>query len=317
MDQADFGKILRNWHIDPADAPRLDTSLAGSPDRVVFRKAITDREGRRWVLEEVAEKRYARKLAIAEALEALERGGLEFIHPYVRNSLDHFITNYAGHLFMLRPLVDGMPIDRGTWLAEPWRADAMATFLLNLRLASERTPIESPGPAFSPASFVEERMAALKRNAPDIASSLDPIYRQLKRTLPTAANRQDMAFCHGDFHPLNVVWGMQSMRSVIDWEFCGIKPEAYDAALLVGCIGFEDPDALIGPFSLRFIRQLRNNAPFAESTWRSFYDLVVAIRFAWLSEWIRTCDAEARDLEILYLNLLATQKRYVTEQWNL
>jgi len=35
-------------------------------------------------------------------------------------------------------------------------------------------------------------------------------------------------------------------EALIDWEFCGLRPEMYDAALVVGCLGMEDPRSLTG-----------------------------------------------------------------------
>ena len=61
------------------------------------------------------------------------------------------------------------------------------------------------------------------------------------------ADREDtfpVVFCHGDFHPLNVIWSDNGIKSVIDWEFLGYKPEVYDLANLIGCVGFEDPAGL-------------------------------------------------------------------------
>ncbi len=56
-----------------------------------------------------------------------------------------------------------------------------------------------------------------------------------------------ISFCHGDLHPLNVIWGEKSIRAVIDWEFSGIKPEIYDLANMLGCLGMEDPANLFRP----------------------------------------------------------------------
>ena len=47
-----------------------------------------------------------------------------------------------------------------------------------------------------------------------------------------------MAFAHGDYHPLNVIWTKAGIAAVIDWEFSGLKPEMYDAAILVGCLAW-------------------------------------------------------------------------------
>lgn len=53
-----------------------------------------------------------------------------------------------------------------------------------------------------------------------------------------------LSFCHGDLHPLNVIWYQDRIKAVIDWEFTGMNPDIYDAANLVGCAGIENPNGL-------------------------------------------------------------------------
>jgi homoserine kinase type II len=112
-------------------------------------------------------------------------------------------------------------------------------------------------------------------------------------------------FCHGDFHPLNIIWSEDSIKAVIDWEFMGIKPRIYDAANLVGCIGIEDPEGLTGEFACDFITALKE-AELVSGISREFFpEFVIAVRFAWLSEWLRHKDREMIELETVYMNLLA------------
>lgn len=113
-----------------------------------------------------------------------------------------------------------------------------------------------------------------------------------------------MGFCHGDFHPLNIIWGKSDIRAVIDWEFCGIKPEIYDLANLLGCLGMEDPRSLTGPFAGRLLHWLKQARCFKDASWRALPDLILAIRFAWLSEWLRKKDRPMIRLEADYLALL-------------
>jgi len=39
-----------------------------------------------------------------------------------------------------------------------------------------------------------------------------------------------VAFCHGDYHPMNIIWSADDIKCVIDWEFSEYKSEIYDAA---------------------------------------------------------------------------------------
>ncbi|VGO14840.1 hypothetical protein PDESU_03409 [Pontiella desulfatans] len=316
MELGHYTKILRNWRLEPADTQDA-VELPGSPERTVSRKAITDTEGRRWVLEEVAEESYSRKLAIAETMETLKTRGLDGIHPYERNTLGQLITCYAGRLCMLRPHVAGIPLNRKNWLEESWRAEAMAHHLIKMQLISEPSPLQNVGPLFSIADFVKRRTEVFRKHRNELAEALEPVFNNLEKNLFPKLGKAPTSFCHGDFHPLNIIWGEKSIQSVIDWEFCGLKPEAYDAALLVGCIGFDNPDALIGDFTGTLIKKTSAAAIFSPESWEWFIDLVIAIRYGWLAEWMRTNDESARDLEMLYMNLLTTQKGYIADKWGL
>ena len=86
---------------------------------------------------------------------------------------------------------------------------------------------------------------------------------------------------------------------------------------MVGAVGFKNPDALIESFTCRFVGRLRDEARLDSLAWEIFFDLVIAIRFNWLTEWIRTNNENARDMEMLYMNLLTAQKDYIRKKWGL
>jgi homoserine kinase type II len=148
-----------------------------------------------------------------------------------------------------------------------------------------------------------------------LADKLEHSFSSLEREFFPVHEQLPAAFCHGDYHPLNMVWGTDGIRSVIDWEFCGIKPELYDAALLVGCIGFEDPDNLIKEPVIRLVRRLRAAGYGADRSWDCFLQLTAAIRFGWMSEWIRRHDREARRMESVYIDILVDQAAYIQQKW--
>jgi len=124
-------------------------------------------------------------------------------------------------------------------------------------------------------------------------------------------------FCHGDYHPLNIIWSNQSIQSVIDWEFLGLKPEIYDCANLLGCLGIEEPTALIKGFSLTFIDEIKKSNLLSEIGLHYLFECIMALRFAWLAEWFRKKDVEMINLEITYMHLLMKNKGIIKEKWNL
>jgi homoserine kinase type II len=151
-----------------------------------------------------------------------------------------------------------------------------------------------PGGLFSIAEFASELMGKLNRHDPATARAVQPAFRDLEERFFPAHARLPVAFCHGDAHPLNVIWGDGEIRGVIDWEFSGIKPEIYDAALVVGCIGMEDPESLAGPLVKAFLDELRAAGCFDASGFAVLPEFVLALRFAWLSDWLRKKDPSSR-----------------------
>ncbi len=117
-----------------------------------------------------------------------------------------------------------------------------------------------------------------------------------------------IAFCHGDYHPLNIIWSEKDIKCVIDWEFSGYKSEVYDAALLAGCIGVEDPQALTGDLVKSFISEIKESKIISKGSWQHMVEFIVALRFAWLAEWLRQKDEEMIRLELDYMRLLMENK---------
>jgi homoserine kinase type II len=50
-------------------------------------------------------------------------------------------------------------------------------------------------------------------------------------------------------------------------------------------------------------------------SWKYLMDFIVALRFAWLSEWLRRNDTEMIRLELDYMRLLIENKRRLQKAW--
>lgn len=309
MDEAACEKILLNWRIVPVFGSETEASPENPDCRVV-----SDEHGEIWRLETIGKEAYSRRLEIAQTLELLGGHGLEVIHPYKRNSLGQFVTCYAGKKYMLRPYVAGVALDRKAWLRDVWRSGALVDFIINLRRVSGQL-LSLGGSRFFLENCIRSRMEILRKHRADIATSLNPVFQSLEQSFFSVLDALPAGFCHGGIGPGSVLWGDESIQSVIGWGLCGVRTEAYDAAMLVGCIGFDNPDALISDATIRIIKQLRDACIYQPETWNVFFDLLVATRYQKLSEWMHANDEGARDLEMLYINLLTTQKRYILDQW--
>jgi len=163
--------------------------------------------------------------------------------------------------------------------------------------------------------FIGDLTEKVRLREPALFVRLGPAVGTLREKLFPCLAALPKAFCHGDFHPLNMIWSGTGVEALIDWEFCGPRPEMYDAALLVGCLGMEDPRALEGGLVRELVSGLRARAGYAAESWRVFPELVLALRFAWLSDWLRRGDAEMVDLETVFIGLLCGGRAALERAW--
>ena len=296
---------------------RADLSLAGSPERTAWRSVVETSDGRLYVLEKIPPKNYGGKRRIAEILQQLSGRGLQQVVAYLPDDGGEFIHLINHGLWQLCPYVGGVVLDRPAYAMDGWRGDAVADFLIQFIVTGRQAPTALETPSFSIAAYTLDLFTTLSGRSPEIADHYRPFMAHLKERLFPIANGLPMGFCHGDVHPINIIWGDRSIRAVIDWEFCGIKPEIYDLANLLGCLGMEDPQSLGGPFVHRLVSRMRRSNIFSDESWNALPDLMLAIRFAWLSEWMRKDDQPMIRLEADYMALLMENRSDLADRWDL
>ncbi|HWQ60261.1 MAG TPA: aminoglycoside phosphotransferase family protein [Candidatus Fimivivens sp.] len=300
---------------------REDILLFGSPERTEYRVAFEDDSGKVFVFEEVAVSRLAKKRAIARTLTRLSETDPSLsVAPYLRNRDGEHITELSGKFFQLVPYIDGVPLDRERYFSDDWRGGAAANFLLALRRASTSLRSDEFGPIPAPfllRGYVDELVGKIRRNDAAVLDGVRPVLTHLERDFFPREQTVPTAFCHGDYHPLNIVWSERGVAGVIDWEFAGMKAGLYDVANMVGCLGMEDPDILKGGMVLSFLQTLRESDEFSRDDWSTFVDLLLATRFAWLSEWLRFQERGLIALEAEYMSLILENRDFLQKLWNI
>ncbi len=267
----------------------------------MHRLAFADRDGHRFILEQLDPVYFDRKMTIAGRLDRLARSNLA-VTPYCRGSDGNWVQEMEGGCWQLAPYVDGIPLDRVSYWKDAWRGEAVGHFLADLSNATCGWTIDKP--FFSVTGFVDDLMDSIRRHDPRLLPEVSPIYEFLLERLYPVIDAIPMAFCHGDPHPLNTIWGENCINSVIDWEFCGWKPMLYDVALVVGCVGAEAPGARDAAFVSSFLHTL-GQVGFLSLEDMAFIPLfVLAVRFGWLSEWLRKKDDEMLKFELFYMRLI-------------
>lgn len=283
---------------------RSDLPLAGSPERTAWRSLVETDDGRLFVLEKIPSRWLSRKLRIAGLLHQLHKSGLNRLSPYQPDCNGDFIPLIRHGLWQLCPFVEGVALSRPEYTMDGWRGDAAADFLIRFQKVCEQGTRFSDRSVFSIVAYIRNLIVVLTREAPQVANRCRPFVAHLETRFFPIHDFLPIGFCHGDFHPLNMIWGKRSIRTIIDWEFCGYKPEMYDLANLLGCLGMEDPRSLSGPLVHRLVSGLKASGRFADESWTGLPDLILAIRFAWLNEWMRKNDRSMVRLEADFMQLL-------------
>lgn len=293
---------------------RPDLIVAGSPERSLERRAVESDDGRLLVVEKHDLRAARRRQEIAESADRLA-AGLPEIKPWLSFAPGRFVAELEGGAWLVSPFVPGVALDRPAFAFEGWRGRALADLLIRFRAAASGLAGEGSAPAFSLPGFVRGLFGVMKDHRRALFERLYPAFLHLERRLFPAAARLPTSFSHGDFHPLNVIWSETGIEALIDLEFCGLRPETYDAAMLVGCLGMEEPRSLRGDLVRTLMARLRDGAGFSEESWRTFPDLVLGLRFAWLSDWLRRDDRDMVELEAVYIALLMENRSSLERAW--
>jgi homoserine kinase type II len=309
-------RAAAQWNLKVTNIHR-NIPIAGSPERCEIRFVIECDDKATYLLESVFDTDFHHKLNIISCLNYLSGKGLSFINPYICSVGNGYIVNCDNRFWQLSSFVEGVALCRPEYVFDKWRGGVLAGFLIELGNKSKDVPFFSGTPPFSIKDYIYKLISQIRKNDPDVFMKIEPVLRFLENRFMEVHDMLPVSFCHGDFHPLNIIWSEDSIRDVIDWEFLGVKPRIYDAANLAGCIGIEDPEGLTGPLVSDFIASLKEAGLISGLSREFFPEFVIAVRFAWLSEWLRHKDHEMIELETVYMNLLADNSDMLKNAWKL
>jgi homoserine kinase type II len=307
-------KILCHWQLK-LHRLRPDIEITGSPERTEYRTVLEDETSALWLLEKIPHHLYSHKLGIIRLLDRLRNSGMEGIEPYFQNETGAAIVSHEKTSWQMIPFISGIPLNRPAYVMEAWRGTVMAQFLTRLKVHTLKCRPTHRSGIFSITDYISALMKTIAQQTPELIDPLTPIVSFINSFLAPIMADLPVHLCHGDYHPLNIIWGENRLLRVIDWEFYGFKPEAYDAANMVGCLGMEDPAALSGPLVRSFLDTLNTGAFMSPISRKHFLALILAIRFGWLSEWLRKKDTEMIHLELTYMYLLMDNRRKIETMW--
>lgn len=294
---------------------RADIPLAGSPERCGWRSVVEGGDGRLWVLERLSPGQADWRGRVGRQLEALNAAGCDAVVPY-RRAGDGYVLSLGGQDWQMAPYIPGDVLPRPEYIHDADRGRSLALFLGSLRRAGAGLSAPDSDAPFSLPAYIRELAETVRQMRPDVYEQIAPLLGEMD-VLGDGYTDVPMALCHGDFHPLNVIWGGKGVRAVIDWEFTGLKPDLYDVANCIGCVGSEHPDYLVRGLVPAFVDGLRAEGVLRPDNERWLHPLVFALRMAWLSEWLRRRDAEMLEMEVEYMRILAKFRPQIEKGWGI
>ncbi len=304
--------ICDQWQIE-VHCVRTDIQIQGSPERALSRVVVEDKQNRLFLVEQFDTKKWGLRDRVARAIDILFTRGLTQVLPYRKSVREEFLPFFDDDCFQLSSFLEGTPLKRPDYLSSSEMGKNAALFLARMSEAAKQMDRTLPFSCFSIKAYIHELFRKMKHHDRPIHDRFLPVLHFLESTFMPAHDHLPLAFCHGDLHPLNIIWDKDEIKAVIDWEFAGIKPDLYDAANLVGCAGIENPNGLGMDMVMTFVDELRKTAVISETGWRFFPEYVLALRFAWLSEWLRKKDDEMIDLEFAYMKILVDHMAEIRE----
>jgi homoserine kinase type II len=309
-------KVSARWGLEVRYI-RKDIEICGSPERCEFRFVIECADNHLYVIESVIDDETDNKRKIIFSLNYLYEQGLSGINPYLSTDKNASIVKCDDRFWQISRFISGIALERPAYIFDQWRGNVLADFLIRLREKSVNIPGFNKKTPFSIINYINTLNNQIKAHEPELQKEIQPVIDFLDKYFIDTHDQLPVTFCHGDYHPLNVLWATDHIHAVIDWEFSGIKPEIYDMANLIGCIGIENPEALAGLLVIDFIKTLKKSNIISNISWSVLVEFVIALRFAWLSEWLRHNDKEMIELESDYLKLLVNNADDLKQIWEI
>lgn len=300
--------VLHQWICDQwqmnIHCVRTDIEIQGSPERALSRVVMEDTLGRRVLVEQFDPKKRTLRDRVARAVDFLFTQGLTQVVPYRKTVKGEFLPIFEGTCFQVSEFLEGTALKRPDYLSSSAMGKNTARFLSRMARSATGMQPHISFPRFSIKNYIHELFRIMKIHDRPVHDRFLPVLNFLESEFMPAYDHLPLAFCHGDLHPLNIIWDKDEIQAVIDWEFAGIKPDLYDAANFVGCAGIENPNGLGMGMVMTFVTDLHRTDVISDMGWRFFPEYVLALRFAWLSEWLRKKDHEMIDLEHAFMQIL-------------
>lgn len=308
----DISLLLKSkWGLDYSKT-HDNMIVTGSPERTNYRIVVETRDQKLFLLERIRSSDYERKVLIADMLQTLHESGLDSVNLYIPSG-DNKIVEFAGEYWQLSRYLESTELQRPDYAFEARRGLATSLFLKQFRVAAANLPKEKVANYINFRDFFFSFVAKLEYNNSEIYDRVADVIKLLQEKLWPEFDNIPLEFAHGDFHCLNIIWNEFCVNAVIDWEFFAVQPDNYDLANMLGCLGMEDPEALGAGFAFELVSQCKDDYFTSPRSLKLLPAMIIAVRFAWLSDWLKRDDKEMIDLECTYINILSNNYKFLNE----
>lgn len=280
-----------------------DREIAGSPERAFARAVAKDLKGKVWLVEKLSPEQRPQRNRVGDALIRLKRGGFRQIPRMLPTLEGEYVLKDQNGLWQLTRYYKGTKLDRPGYLDHGDLGQSLGDFMAGLHQNSPEIEDIFTG-VFWLGPYVKTLAANLRRSRPELYRELVPVleflepFFELEKTLPKAV-------CHGDIHPMNVLWKQHRVSKVIDWEFMGMKARIFDMANCLGCVMSEAEDSLERAFATSLLTAYARSVRLEKAEKELFLPAMAALRFGWLAEWLRRSDNEMVEFELFFMNHLS------------
>jgi len=303
MNRQTLSKVLDLYGIVFKDISNEE--IYGAPSRAADRTVVTDVHGKRFLVEKHHFWNMQRKEKLADNINLLHKNGFLSCTPYVENPFCRSVTEFDNRCWMVAPFVEHETLDRPGYLDSHEAGLAAAETLIKIYEVSSKTEMNDVPGGFSLLVHTNNLMSKIRSCHKEIYLRIKEPADVIEKHFSSVIISSRTLFCHGDYHPLNILWKNNVPVSVIDWEFSGYRPALTDIANMIGCAGFEDFTAFDRSFVKEFLKTIKTSGFFSDRELEDLSMFILGFRFSgWLNEWINDSDNEMIEREINYLNFL-------------
>ena len=207
--------VLAWWNLELAEL-HPEVEMVGSPNRCLKRLVVEDDNHHLFVIEQIDQKKAARKQRIARMVSWFANRGMKGVVPYLCADENRFVVHSQDAFWMVMPYVKGVELDRPEYVKDMWRGREAATILGDVRRLGGGLPWRAE--SFSITRYVLRMHHDLLQHNPEVLFWLRPVFEWLRQTrFLSTCDGLPRSFCHGDLHPMNMIWGKDSVNGIIDW----------------------------------------------------------------------------------------------------